>query len=97
MTEKEQTDTTGRDLNLAMWVEKKLREFLQKTKQYELRDLHSLVIREVEKPLISLMLEQVKGNQMRAAQRLGMNRNTLRKKIKELKISIPKYTSKESE
>jgi two-component system nitrogen regulation response regulator GlnG len=46
------------------------------------------VLREVERPLISLTLAATRGNQIRAAQLLGLNRNTLRKKIRELDIGI---------
>jgi two-component system nitrogen regulation response regulator GlnG len=47
------------------------------------RDLHSRVMTEVERPLIRLALAAVRGNQLRAAEILGLNRNTLRKKIAE--------------
>lgn len=50
--------------------------------------LFDRVIREVERPLISLTLEATRGNQIRAAEVLGLNRNTLRKKIRELKIPV---------
>lgn len=42
----------------------------------------------VEKPLIALTLRATGGNQLRAAELLGINRNTLRKKIGELGIEI---------
>ena len=38
--------------------------------------------------MISLVLEETRGNQIQAAALLGLNRNTLRKKIKELKIPL---------
>lgn len=50
--------------------------------------LFDRVIREVEKPLITLTLEATRGNQIRAAEVLGLNRNTLRKKIRELSIPV---------
>ena len=50
--------------------------------------LYDRVIREVERPLILLSLEATRGNQLRAARLLGVNRNTLRKKIRELDISV---------
>ena len=49
--------------------------------------IHEAVIGKVEKALIGLVLEEEKGNQVRAAKRLGINRNTLRKKMKELQIT----------
>ncbi len=48
--------------------------------------LYGRVLREVEEPLIVATLAITRGNQLRAADILGLNRNTLRKKIKELKI-----------
>ena len=50
--------------------------------------LYGRVLREVERPLITLTLEATRGNQVKAAQVLGLNRNTLRKKIRELGIPV---------
>lgn len=44
--------------------------------------IYDMVISSVERPLIEVVLHRVSGNQTLAAQLLGMNRNTLRKKIK---------------
>jgi two-component system nitrogen regulation response regulator GlnG len=50
--------------------------------------LYDRVLREVERPLILLTLGATRGNQLKAAQLLGLNRNTLRKKIRELDIDV---------
>ena len=50
--------------------------------------LFDRVVREVERPLITLTLEATRGNQIKAAEVLGLNRNTLRKKIRELNIPV---------
>ena len=50
--------------------------------------LYDRVLREVERPLILLTLGATRGNQIRAAHLLGLNRNTLRKKIRELDIPV---------
>jgi two-component system, NtrC family, nitrogen regulation response regulator GlnG len=50
--------------------------------------LYDRVLREIERPLIQLTLGATRGNQLKAAQLLGLNRNTLRKKIRELDIDI---------
>ena len=42
----------------------------------------------MERPLIKLVLKKTRANQVHAAQLLGINRNTLRKKIKELNIDL---------
>jgi len=50
--------------------------------------LYDRVLREFELPLIALTLSATRGNQLKAADLLGINRNTLRKKIKELDIPV---------
>ena len=50
--------------------------------------LHERVLREVEAPLIRLTLSATRGNQIQASKVLGLNRNTLRKKIRELQIPV---------
>jgi two-component system, NtrC family, nitrogen regulation response regulator GlnG len=50
--------------------------------------IYERVLREIERPLISLSLEATNGNQIRTAELLGLNRNTLRKKIRELDIQV---------
>ncbi|MGE0093607.1 MAG: nitrogen regulation protein NR(I) [Alphaproteobacteria bacterium] len=52
--------------------------------------LYQRILREMERPLISLSLGATRGNQIRAAALLGLNRNTLRKKIRELDIAMPR-------
>ncbi len=48
--------------------------------------IYDMVIRSVEKPLIEMVIEQAGGNQTRAAELLGINRNTLRNKMKQHQI-----------
>ena len=50
--------------------------------------LYHRILREVENPLIAAALASTRGNQIKAAELLGVNRNTLRKKIRELDIQI---------
>ena len=50
--------------------------------------LYNRVLKEVERPLIALTLQATRGNQIRAAEVLGLNRNTLRKKIRKLDIPV---------
>ena len=52
--------------------------------------VYDRVLAEIERPLISICLAATKGNQIRAAQLLGLNRNTLRKKIRDLGLEVIK-------
>ncbi len=56
--------------------------------------VYDRVLREVERPLINLTLEATRGNQIKAAQILGLNRNTLRKKIRDLDIPVSRGSLK---
>lgn len=48
--------------------------------------LYDRILAEVERPLLAITLDKCRGNQLRAAELLGLNRNTLRKKIRDLGI-----------
>ena len=50
--------------------------------------LYERILHEIERPLLQLTLEATRGNQVKAADVLGLNRNTLRKKIRELEIPV---------
>jgi two-component system nitrogen regulation response regulator GlnG len=51
-------------------------------------DIYDRVLAEVERPLIQMTLAATRGNQIKAAAMLGLNRNTLRKKIRDLEIPV---------
>lgn len=53
----------------------------------EAQNLYPLVIGEIEKPLLETVMHQARGNQSRAARMLGINRNTLRKKLAKYGLS----------
>ncbi|ACI97578.1 nitrogen regulation protein NR(I) [Rhodospirillum centenum] len=70
-------------------VERHLKEYFAAHKDgVPAAGLYDRVLREVERPLLSLSLLATKGNQIKAAHLLGLNRNTLRKKIRELDIQV---------
>ncbi len=75
--------------SLAAAVETHLRQFLAASRDgLPGPGVYDRVIAEVERPLIRMALSATRGNQIRAAQILGLNRNTLRKKIRELDIPV---------
>ena len=49
-------------------------------------DLYRMVLQEIEKPLLESVMRQVRGNQSRAAEVLGLNRSTLRKKLQQYNL-----------
>ncbi len=63
-------------------VELKISRFLDQIGTFYPENLHELIMSKVEKPLLIQILRRVGGNQVQAAKILGINRNTLRKKIK---------------
>lgn len=75
-------------VSLEKLVKSKLEVLFQQQQeaQVQLDNLYDLVIEQVEKPLIELSLRAFNGNQVKTAQMLGINRNTLKKKIDTYKI-----------
>jgi two-component system nitrogen regulation response regulator GlnG len=77
----------GTGEGLGAVVERHLREyFAAHADGLPAAGVYDRILREIERPLIMLSLEATKGNQLKAADLLGLNRNTLRKKIRELDI-----------
>lgn len=79
-------------VSLEKLVKSKLEVLFQQQKeaQVELNGLYNIVLEQVEKPLIELALASYNGNQVKTAQLLGINRNTLKKKIDNYKIRVRK-------
>lgn len=67
---------------LRVHVERVVREYFAALEDEMPTDFYELILREVELPLLTVVLEQTRGNQTKCAQILGLNRGTLRKKLK---------------
>jgi len=78
----------GREFTLDEFFEERLKGLLGSISRMDRFDLYDTVISEVDRSLISLVLKHSRGNQLQTARILGINRNTLRKKINQLKIKI---------
>ena len=68
------------------FLEDKLKRYLKEMTSLENCNLYDSVISEVEKALIKIVLNETGGNQLKASKTLGINRNTLRTKIREYRI-----------
>jgi two-component system, NtrC family, nitrogen regulation response regulator GlnG len=82
-------EQAGRSESLSEATERHLRRYFTAHRpRLPASGLYERVLREIERPLLGIALEATRGNQIKAAELLGINRNTLRKKIRELDIEI---------
>jgi Fis family transcriptional regulator len=63
-------------------VKHSIRRYLYELDGMQPNGMYELVMRQIERPLFEAVLEHTKGNQSRAAEMLGLNRGTLRKKLR---------------
>jgi len=71
-------------------VSRCMRNYLSHLGHAEAEDMYKHLMAEVEPPLLMLVMERCKGNQIKAAQTLGLNRNTVRKLLRQYHID-PQY------
>jgi len=79
--------SNGKELPLRTHAEHALSEYFASLNGHRPAHLYDLVLREVEEPLLKAVLDYTEGNQVRAAGILGINRGTLRKKLRQLGIA----------
>jgi Fis family transcriptional regulator, factor for inversion stimulation protein len=79
--------TSGKDLPLRSYTERALNDYFSSLNGHRPARLYDLVLREVEEPLFRTVLDYSDGNQSRAAGILGINRATLRKKLREFGLA----------
>ena len=77
---------------LEKWLDKSIRQYVGEMDEKNNGHLHQLIMGGIEKPLVEIVLKETGGNQTQAANILGINRNTLRKKIAEYKIKCNNKT-----
>lgn len=85
-----------RDASLESYLEVKMGEFVKGMRNGSAKNLHPILISAVERPLITSALRETGGNQIQAAELLGLNRNTLRKKIVNLHIPLKQTKARAS-
>lgn len=80
--------TTGLRANseIADSVRRSLERYFKDLDGTRPQSIYDMVLKNVERPMLEAVLDHAEGNQTIAAEMLGINRNTLRKKIHALKI-----------
>ena len=68
---------------LAICVKSSLVQYFKQLNGSKPNDIYSMVINEIERPLLQVVMQQTHNNRCKAAEILGINRNTLRKKLKQ--------------
>jgi Fis family transcriptional regulator len=67
-------------------VRDSLEQYFKDLRGAEPHSLHDMIIATVEKPLLEVVMKHAEGNQSKAAEWLGVNRNTLRRKLVDHKL-----------
>ena len=67
-------------------VRESLEQYFKDLRGAEPHSMHDMLIQTVEKPLLDVVMKQADGNQSKAAEWLGLNRNTLRRKLLDHKL-----------
>jgi Fis family transcriptional regulator len=73
----------SRENELSTTVRKVMRQYFKDLDGEKASGIYEMVVLAVEKPMLEIVMGQAQGNQTRAAELLGMNRNTLRKKLQQ--------------
>ena len=73
----------SRENELSTTVRKVMRQYFKDLDGEKASGIYDMVVLAVEKPMLEVVMLQAQGNQTRAAELLGMNRNTLRKKLQQ--------------
>ncbi|NDU85033.1 MAG: Fis family transcriptional regulator [Ferrovum sp.] len=74
------------ETDLSACIRRMVKEYFHHLEGERCSSLHEMVLNSVEKPLIDVVLAQCDNNQTRAAEILGMNRTTLRKKMQRYQL-----------
>jgi Fis family transcriptional regulator len=73
----------SKENELSTTVRKVMRQYFKDLDGEKASGIYDMVVQAVEKPMLEVVMFQAQGNQTRAAQLLGLNRNTLRKKLQQ--------------
>ena len=77
------SESSSRENELSSTVRKVMKQYFKDLDGEKTVDVYGMVLACVEKPLLEVVMNHAQGNQTKAAEVLGINRNTLRKKLQE--------------
>lgn len=77
------------DVPLSASIVQSMQQYLDDLNGEKPSNLHAFFLQEVEKPFLQVVMRHVDHNQSLAAEILGINRNTLRKKLLQYKLLLP--------
>jgi Fis family transcriptional regulator len=83
------SEGSSRENELSLTVRKMMKQYFKDLDGEKPCGIYNMVVNCVEKPMLEVVMYHAHGNQTRAADLLGINRNTLRKKITDLGIDVP--------
>lgn len=86
MSQNKKKQFNGEGKQLGHQVSKSMRKYFQELDGEKPTDVYSMVLKEVELPLLEIVMKECNENQSKASKILGMNRGTLRSKLKEHKL-----------
>lgn len=72
--------------HLEACVRESLEQYFRDLRGVEPHSVHDMILNAVEKPMLDVVMQHAQGNQSKAAEWLGINRNTLRRKLLEHKL-----------
>lgn len=76
------SQSSQQTVTLPMHIELVVRQYFKNLGEQTPNNLYEVMLHQLEKPLLKVVLEQTRGNQSKTAKILGLNRGTLRKKLK---------------
>ena len=86
MAQKNKKKFNGEGRQLSHQVSKSMKKYFKELDGERASDIYNMVLKEVELPLLEIVMRECNDNQSKASQILGINRGTLRTKLKEHKL-----------
>lgn len=89
-----QVATLEQQLSLEALVYQRVKAYAEALQDHEPRELYNLLLPQLERPLIRVAMELAEGRQVRAARMLGIHRNTLRLRLRELGLEGEDFSAR---